>query len=482
MKGTPEAPRCGFSMRVVGVLEQLGVEYGAIDVLPGARAAARGDRRDLRLADLPAALRQRRAGRRRRHRRGDARVRRAGRAARRRAARAAADRSAKQELQADPQQSPPMQIERSARRARSTAQTAAACSAVSSLHLEGGAAAAGGDDVRVVDREAGALEAVDVVDLGAEDELHAHLVDDDRRRPGARRRGRRPWAGRRRARTGSRSSRRRERRRGAPARRRSRWPPSSSLILPAALSVSVDGLASAVTHRYLNCSRSSPARAPQRFRPARPLRVAPIEVLEDPLRVVDHLVAVDQHRHAPLPGQLHDLGALRAPVAGPARCGTRARASPAAARPRRRGRGVGAGCGSGRGRSGDALAPSAEGKQAQGAAGRRAAPGRSAGGPRRGRRARRAASGRRPRASPRGAAARSRALAGLVVAVGPPLRAGADLVGGDRAVGSPASSITSTASEPSARPAAAPAAAARPRSGEVGEEPLLSVKLRPARM
>jgi monothiol glutaredoxin len=34
MKGTPDAPRCGFSMRVVGVLEQLGVEYGAIDVLP----------------------------------------------------------------------------------------------------------------------------------------------------------------------------------------------------------------------------------------------------------------------------------------------------------------------------------------------------------------------------------------------------------------------------------------------------------------
>lgn len=34
MKGTPEVPQCGFSMRVVGVLEQLGVEYGAIDVLP----------------------------------------------------------------------------------------------------------------------------------------------------------------------------------------------------------------------------------------------------------------------------------------------------------------------------------------------------------------------------------------------------------------------------------------------------------------
>src|SRR4051812_28001529 len=34
MKGTPETPQCGFSMRVVGVLEQLGIEYGAVDVLP----------------------------------------------------------------------------------------------------------------------------------------------------------------------------------------------------------------------------------------------------------------------------------------------------------------------------------------------------------------------------------------------------------------------------------------------------------------
>jgi monothiol glutaredoxin len=34
MKGTPEAPRCGFSMRTVAVLEQTGVAYGAIDVLP----------------------------------------------------------------------------------------------------------------------------------------------------------------------------------------------------------------------------------------------------------------------------------------------------------------------------------------------------------------------------------------------------------------------------------------------------------------
>src|SRR4051812_177605 len=34
MKGTPDMPRCGFSMRVVQTLDTLDVEYGAIDVLP----------------------------------------------------------------------------------------------------------------------------------------------------------------------------------------------------------------------------------------------------------------------------------------------------------------------------------------------------------------------------------------------------------------------------------------------------------------
>ena len=34
MKGTPEMPQCGFSMRVVQVLDQVDVDYGAIDVLP----------------------------------------------------------------------------------------------------------------------------------------------------------------------------------------------------------------------------------------------------------------------------------------------------------------------------------------------------------------------------------------------------------------------------------------------------------------
>src|SRR6266487_2897921 len=34
MKGTPEAPRCGFSMRVIQVLDSIDVEYGAVNVLP----------------------------------------------------------------------------------------------------------------------------------------------------------------------------------------------------------------------------------------------------------------------------------------------------------------------------------------------------------------------------------------------------------------------------------------------------------------
>ena len=34
MKGVPEAPRCGFSMRVVQILDSIDAEYGAIDVLP----------------------------------------------------------------------------------------------------------------------------------------------------------------------------------------------------------------------------------------------------------------------------------------------------------------------------------------------------------------------------------------------------------------------------------------------------------------
>lgn len=37
MKGTPEMPRCGFSNQVVQILNHLGVEYGARDVLTDPR-------------------------------------------------------------------------------------------------------------------------------------------------------------------------------------------------------------------------------------------------------------------------------------------------------------------------------------------------------------------------------------------------------------------------------------------------------------
>jgi monothiol glutaredoxin len=37
MKGTPEEPRCGFSMRTSGALNALDVRYAALDVLPDPR-------------------------------------------------------------------------------------------------------------------------------------------------------------------------------------------------------------------------------------------------------------------------------------------------------------------------------------------------------------------------------------------------------------------------------------------------------------
>jgi monothiol glutaredoxin len=37
MKGTPDEPRCGFSARVTGMLNTMGVEYGALDILPDPR-------------------------------------------------------------------------------------------------------------------------------------------------------------------------------------------------------------------------------------------------------------------------------------------------------------------------------------------------------------------------------------------------------------------------------------------------------------
>jgi monothiol glutaredoxin len=34
MKGTPDMPRCGFSARMVGMLDALGADYAAMDILP----------------------------------------------------------------------------------------------------------------------------------------------------------------------------------------------------------------------------------------------------------------------------------------------------------------------------------------------------------------------------------------------------------------------------------------------------------------
>jgi len=40
MKGTPDAPRCGFSARVTSMLNTSGVEYSAMDILPDPRIRA----------------------------------------------------------------------------------------------------------------------------------------------------------------------------------------------------------------------------------------------------------------------------------------------------------------------------------------------------------------------------------------------------------------------------------------------------------
>jgi len=40
MKGTPEAPACGFSARTVGALQALEVPFAAVDVLPDPRIRA----------------------------------------------------------------------------------------------------------------------------------------------------------------------------------------------------------------------------------------------------------------------------------------------------------------------------------------------------------------------------------------------------------------------------------------------------------
>src|SRR6266480_2648916 len=81
--------------------------------------------------------------------------------------------------------------------------------------------------------------------------------------------------------------------------------PSSSLILPAALSVSLIGCGDSLigTHcRDPRCGVRTFA------------CVFPVEILEDAAGVADHLLAVDQHRHIGKLGELDDFRAARAPA------------------------------------------------------------------------------------------------------------------------------------------------------------------------
>ena len=73
MKGTPEAPACGFSARTVATLQALDAPFAAVDVLPDPRI-----RQELSAISnwptIPQLFVERRAGRRLRHRHRDVRV------------------------------------------------------------------------------------------------------------------------------------------------------------------------------------------------------------------------------------------------------------------------------------------------------------------------------------------------------------------------------------------------------------------------
>ena len=68
MKGTPEQPRCGFSLRTSGALNALGVRYAAATTILCLLIGY-----PVGVADDPAAVHRRRAGGRVRHRDGDVR-------------------------------------------------------------------------------------------------------------------------------------------------------------------------------------------------------------------------------------------------------------------------------------------------------------------------------------------------------------------------------------------------------------------------
>ena len=73
MKGTPERPACGNSLRALQALWNAGAPITAVDILPDP-ADPPGALGALGLADDPAGLREGRADRRRRHHRGALRL------------------------------------------------------------------------------------------------------------------------------------------------------------------------------------------------------------------------------------------------------------------------------------------------------------------------------------------------------------------------------------------------------------------------
>ena len=61
MKGTPDAPQCGFSSRVAMVLKDIGKPFASFDVLSDP-TVRQGIKEYGKLADNPSAVRQRRVG------------------------------------------------------------------------------------------------------------------------------------------------------------------------------------------------------------------------------------------------------------------------------------------------------------------------------------------------------------------------------------------------------------------------------------
>ena len=169
------------------------------------------------------------------------------------------------------------------------------------------AAAAGRDDVGVLDLEAGALEAVDVVDHRAADVRQASAVDQQPEPVALEDRVARRAARRRRAGTGSRSSRRRgPRPAGPPCSRRRSWAARNSRTFSAPLSVSVIMLHSKYSDRSRTLGAVRPTRETSRHGSRRPSPGAQAEVDDyrrwRPLprgrrrRAFDGLRASQQHR------------------------------------------------------------------------------------------------------------------------------------------------------------------------------------------